>query len=408
MRSMIFRKLLAILACVFVGAGVVQADQDETSIRIVDVQGSLVLSSTSEGALILGLVGSITSGMVSDFLNITRNRDVDLMILDSPGGNLDAGIAIAEFVSLREMNTWVGTDASCASACSLIFFAGHERLLEGRLGVHQYQTVAGQADDESAAQERIGRLLELLNSFDTPPMAVEKLAVTKPSCMYWFGPEHAAMVKRGADASLERIEGTLECVDVPETEPAPTASRVPAPAPQTPDVSIREVRRLVQEQLNRLGCSVGAADGLIGPRSRAALERFSEERSIPYNVANFDSRTFFLEISAINARVCAAAPRPVAPNLSGNWSLNARCSYTSTAIQGTFTARRTSQGRYTLLYRNNVGETGSGTIIQNGNRASVTVSWNNGNRTTSHMTLNNAGNRMSGRSNNGCVFEAWR
>ena len=44
---------------------------------------------------------------------------------------------VAEEVYERGLNTYIPKDSYCASACSFVFFAGRQRLAEGRLGVHQ-------------------------------------------------------------------------------------------------------------------------------------------------------------------------------------------------------------------------------------------------------------------------------
>lgn len=366
---------------------------------IVDAQGAFILTSDDD-TLALGLFGPITASTVTDFLNITRSRDVQLLLLDSPGGDLDAGITIAELVALRRMDTWIAEEATCASACSLIFFSGNERSLFGRLGVHQYRTVGGTPDDEGAAQEKIGRLIELLNSFAAPPIVVEKMAITKPECMYWFGREHSAMVQRGNDMAFQRLDGELDCPDAESMSPAGLSP--------VPLASVESIRRAVQTELNRLGCSLGTPDGLIGPSSRRALLEFSKARGIKYDITSFDKQAFLEEVSAIQGLVCLAPPALIAPDIAGEWSLSARCPYTTAAVEGFITAIRKSEGRYTLLYSNNLGDSGIGTIIQKGRQASVTVHWNNGQSNGSVMTINSAGNQMSGRSTNGCVFEAWR
>ena len=71
------------------------------------------------------------------------------------------------------------------------------------------------------------------------------------------------------------------------TEPAPAASgqspAVAPPAPE-PDRSVAEVQRL----LARLGYEPGPADGILGPRSKAAIERYRSDRSLP-PAASIDS-----------------------------------------------------------------------------------------------------------------------
>lgn len=400
--------VLSVCAVAVLGAEPADAQETPPAGEMLDTQGQLVLSRVEDQGLVLGLVGLITAQSVADFLNITRNRDIALFVLGSPGGDLDAGIAIAELVALRGLVTQVPEEASCASACALIFFAGKERILDGRLGVHQFRTVASSLQDEGTTQARVGRLLELLNSFDTPPMAIEKLAITGPECLYVFDARHADMMQRGSLLAGARIEGRLECPDTGQAAPNRSGAAQPVPTPSVPDLSVRELRREVQRQLNRVGCTLGTPDGIIGPRSQRALRSFSEEQGLRYDAANFDRPAFLAHIEAITVRVCPKPPKATAPDLAGNWSLSARCTSVRGTIRGALTAKRRSPGRYSLFYHNNVGETGSGTIVQNGRRASVTVRWNHGNTTTSHMTVNGAGTRMSGNSSNGCVFTAWR
>lgn len=91
--------------------------------------------------------------------------------------------------------------------------------------------------------------------------------------------------------------------------PAPPASQAAPPPPRpaavapsviTPSQTLspgqdaladRAMARAVQERLNILGFSVGPADGVFGPRSRAALREFKRSRGLPDNDV-FDSATF--------------------------------------------------------------------------------------------------------------------
>lgn len=387
------KALVLFFVFVFFTTSTVPAKADQPS--VVETKENFSLVSMEDFGMVLSLSGPIQASSVADFLDIRRNREIAAIVLDSPGGDLNAGIAISELVSLQGIQTWIPENAECASACALIFFAGNPRRLEGRVGVHQYRTLGGTPDTESEAQERIGRLIELLNSFETPLQAIERTAITRPHCMYWFDSRHAGLMRRGSNIS-ERIEGDLEC-----SEPMDAA-------PSVQERPMRELRREIQAELNRVGCNLGTPDGIIGPRSRQALRDFSRARGINFDEAHFERERFLLVIRSITDRVCVTPPRPAGPNLAGNWSLSGRCSYTPVAISGRFTAAAQSDGRYSLRYRNNLGETGVGTVVQNGNRATVTVRWNNGVSTVSHMTTNPSGTQMSGSSSNGCVFEAWR
>lgn len=387
------KAVLLFFVLAFFTTSLVPAKADQPN--IVESKGNFSLVSIEDFGMVLSLSGTIQASSVADFLDIRRNRDIAAIVLDSPGGDLNAGITISELVSLEGISTWIPEDAECASACALIFFAGNPRRLEGRVGVHQYRTLGGTADNESDAQERIGRLMELLNSFETPLQAIERAALTRPHCMYWFDSRHADLMRRGSNIT-ERLDGVLEC-----SEPIDAA-------PSIQERPLREIRREIQAELNRVGCHVGTPDGIIGPRSIQALRDFSMALNIAHEEANFERERFLLIIRSITDTVCVATARPAGPDLAGNWSLSGRCSYTPVAISGRLTATEQSSGRYSLRYLNNLGETGDGTIVQNGHSATVTVRWNNGASTVSHMNIDPSGARISGTSSNGCVFEVWR
>lgn len=90
--------------------------------------------------------------------------------------------------------------------------------------------------------------------------------------------------------------------------PAPVAPSINSPSAQTPTptpsasspsqtvspgqdaLADRAMARAVQERLNVLGFSAGPADGVFGPRSRAALREFKRSRGLPDNDV-FDAAT---------------------------------------------------------------------------------------------------------------------
>lgn len=398
-------KFALFLTAIFLTASVLSQSAWGDNV-FIDTQGGFTLYSDPNDDLQLTFNGEITAESLRDFLNISRNREIMVISLNSPGGYVLHGSAIAELINLRGISSEVPEGAECASACSFLFLAGTNRALVGRLGVHQYQNPDGFKDNESEAQENLGRLIELLNSFDTPTIAIEKMAVTKPNCMYWFDAGHADIFARdvgGPEAgSRSRVEGTLECNANADNSPIDLNFK-----DQT-NPSGHELTKLIQVQLNRLGCALGTPDGIIGPRSRASLSQFSRNLEIAYNLDNFENLSFLSYLGTIENRVCFTPPKPLEIDLAGKWSLRAKCSYTTAAIKGWLNLNRKSAGRYSLRYANNQGEKGTGGVVQSGRRATVTVRWSSGARTASNMTINAAGTRMSGQSSNGCVFEAWR
>ena len=84
-------------------------------------------------------------GMISDIMaaelqqTLAASPNVRLLVLESPGGMVQAAMDIIALVEERKLVTFVQGD--CASACSYIFLAGGARVLdaEGKLGFHQMQ-----------------------------------------------------------------------------------------------------------------------------------------------------------------------------------------------------------------------------------------------------------------------------
>jgi hypothetical protein len=71
-----------------------------------------------------------------------------------------------------------------------------------------------------------------------------------------------------------------------------------------PQVGSVETVRLVQLQLNRLGCELGQADGIIGPRSRSALREFADAIGESVPVSNFRSQLFLRLLERQTGRIC--------------------------------------------------------------------------------------------------------
>ena len=84
------------------------------------------------------LSGPIDAETGYDFDRVlTEMPDVNTIALNSPGGQVVGALNVAKKVNLLGLNTVILRDMSCASACSIIFFAGNGREVQGDLGVHQ-------------------------------------------------------------------------------------------------------------------------------------------------------------------------------------------------------------------------------------------------------------------------------
>jgi hypothetical protein len=107
------------------------------------------------------------------------------LVLSSSGGIVAMGLLIADDVHQRGLATLIPAGSECYSACDYVFFAGRERIAQGRLGVHQISSAAPDVED---TQLTISDILDVLNRFDTPPDVLTIMFRTPPNQIYVFSP----------------------------------------------------------------------------------------------------------------------------------------------------------------------------------------------------------------------------
>nr|WP_281406614.1 ATP-dependent Clp protease proteolytic subunit [Rhizobium sp. P44RR-XXIV] len=112
--------------------------------------------------LAIRLDGPIDSRSALSFRRmLAANPNVKILVLNSPGGDVQNGLLIADDVYTKGMSTVIPSDSVCASACAYVFFAGRNRIVQGRLGVHQISGNVGLGD----AQLNISDILDTLNKY---------------------------------------------------------------------------------------------------------------------------------------------------------------------------------------------------------------------------------------------------
>jgi hypothetical protein len=95
------------------------------------------------------------------------------IVLESPGGLVAAASYMAGMINAAGLTTIVSGD--CASACTILFYAGSRRELSGRLGFHRATDDVGTAN-YAAAMKRYG----------APLAALEAVNATPPSSITWM------------------------------------------------------------------------------------------------------------------------------------------------------------------------------------------------------------------------------
>lgn len=218
-------------------------------IRITALAAALLLPSveaasaetTSYGSLVhseklpnvLFLVGKISGNDSFELRRAMRDHEVKLVVAASPGGSLYEGLQIAAILHDNGIGTYVPEGANCESSCANVFLGGTSRILLGELGVHQFYSGAGDADDSApqsvttaVTQYTTADIIGIMNEFDTPPFFYEKMFGTTD--IYYFKASEKARLNRNTEdaAFLEQIDAVDAFVQA-----SPDVLKRPEPAP---------------------------------------------------------------------------------------------------------------------------------------------------------------------------------
>ncbi|MBN8982063.1 MAG: hypothetical protein J0I29_12425 [Rhizobiales bacterium] len=144
-----------------------------------------------DGRSLITLSGEINVGDADLFKAAVKSANdagkfVANIRLNSIGGNLVEGVKLADTVRFGKISTNVGKDATCASACFLVFAAGATKFANytAQIGVHGASTSGGEeAGDGTVAMARVAKELGV------PAAIIGRMVVTPPSEMVWLTPQ---------------------------------------------------------------------------------------------------------------------------------------------------------------------------------------------------------------------------
>ncbi|NOJ48968.1 COG3904 family protein [Bradyrhizobium archetypum] len=167
-----------------------------------EVIDTLYLDGPSKGRRALFVSGTIGPAAANWFRGRLEQANLapgDIILLASPGGDLNQAAIMGEIVRSRSLATAVGsTDASgrvkpayCASACVLVYAGGKTRfgVLGSALGVHRFVT-ARPVDDPIAEAQRIsGLVLGYMTKMGVSSSIVEAMSETRE--IRWLSPKQA-------------------------------------------------------------------------------------------------------------------------------------------------------------------------------------------------------------------------
>ena len=179
---------------------------DMTSSLLADAR--LDRSGRRRAALaIKGTIGAAAASWFRNRLDEAHLSAGDIVLMSSPGGDLNQAIIIGEIIRSRGLATAVGVaDAAghirpsyCASACVLAFAGGATRLgVEGSmLGVHRFVALSPGRDPVAETQRTAGMVLNYLTRMGVSSSVAEAMSAT--SDVRWLGAREAAAMSLVTD-----------------------------------------------------------------------------------------------------------------------------------------------------------------------------------------------------------------
>jgi peptidoglycan hydrolase-like protein with peptidoglycan-binding domain len=192
---------------------------------------------------------------------------------------------------------------------------------------------------------------------------------------------------------------------------APPEAAVMAAPPITEPRPERDIVRDLQEELNRLGCNAGGADGIPGRMTRAAFALFLRNSGADLPEDALPTEAALEAARATRDPVCAL--RWVSSNapglLAGSWGYRADCQalFRRIRITGTVELAHQGGGRYAGSARNSLGERGTAAAQVSGNAVATVLAFPGG-QVRGNFVTSTRGMSMSGRDSNGCDVVAWK
>ena len=189
--------------------------------------------------------GEIQRGDDERFATVAGTVGEDATVwLEGPGGALQDGLRIGTAIRLKGWKTAVPDDATCASACGLIWLGGIQRSLglRARIGFHAaWVETDGRKLETGSGNALVGSYLNRLGLTDT---AVFYLTSAPPDGAAWLT---AATAARSGIRAMFDVPGRPERA-VPTVQPTPGATTTvvgptapPLPPSATPEALLAQL-----------------------------------------------------------------------------------------------------------------------------------------------------------------------
>lgn len=172
----------------------------------------------------------------NDMLNLKKalreHPTISTLILQNNGGGLvHIGLVVAEEVYERGLNTYIPKDSYCASACSFVFFAGRQRLAEGRLGVHQ---ISAPEMTGEQAQFGVSDIVATLPKYGVSADVLGIMFSTPSKEMYFFSSQEIIKYGINRTGNVRTASNDVQPGTGQRAAPATAPAAAPAPQAQSP------------------------------------------------------------------------------------------------------------------------------------------------------------------------------
>lgn len=138
------------------------------------------------------VVGELLASDANTFRSKVGALSKAVVIFQSDGGSVAAGIQIGETIRLKNFATLVPTQVRCASACALAWLGGARRFMGAgaQVGFHAaYRVEAGRMSETGVGNALIGAYLTRIG---LPYSAVVYITQAAPQSMTWLDSSEAA------------------------------------------------------------------------------------------------------------------------------------------------------------------------------------------------------------------------
>jgi hypothetical protein len=214
-------------------------------------------ASVRDGVAAITLQGEIDPGDDDVFGSVARTvpRDATVVVLlASPGGNLLSALGIGTLIHASGMMTFVPDDATCASACGLIWLAGRTRLISssGRVGLHAAWRGDDQERRESGSGNAVAGAYLAKLGFDYDFIAFASSA--PPDEMRWLHPAEAkkyGIAYRVLPAESDTRFGNDAASGLPPDARTAPVGEPGAPAPTGPEAAALHFLLALFDRLSR-------------------------------------------------------------------------------------------------------------------------------------------------------------